>query len=380
MLNRYKRQLKSHWLNIRSKRHPDQLVIFESDDWGSIRTPSLKAFNSLKDQGAVDADWSYAKYDCLASNSDLERLFDLLLGFQDTVGNSPVITANVITANPNFDKIRQHDYSAYFWEPLEDTLQRYPEHNRLLSLWRTGIEGGVFFPQFHGREHVNVARWLRLLQAGDKHVRAGFEHYSFSVTPEKKAEKTSFLPAALDYDHPDDLPLILASLEEGMQQFRSLFGAEAKTFTAPNYTWDTAVEDVMTEQGITIFQSSRVQHYPTPELPQNEKRFHYTGQTATGGARYIVRNCQFEPSTRKFREKELENCLREVALAFKYKTPAVISTHRLNFVGAIDQANADLNLLLFRQLLQQLLQRWPGLKFATSREVFAMDYSSSLTG
>jgi hypothetical protein len=53
-------------------------------------------------------------------------------------------------------------------------------------------------------------------------------------------------------------------------------------------------------------------------------------------------------------------------VAFKMKKPAIISAHRLNFIGTIDQKNRDNNLRQFNRLLKEITQRWPEVEFFTS--------------
>lgn len=50
-------------------------MVFESDDWGSIRMPSREVFDKLKSDGyGVDND-PFLKYDNLAGENDLSGLF-----------------------------------------------------------------------------------------------------------------------------------------------------------------------------------------------------------------------------------------------------------------------------------------------------------------
>lgn len=53
---------------------------------------------------------AYERYDSHASEVDLELLFELLGSFKDFHDMHPVITANALTANPDFDKIRENGY------------------------------------------------------------------------------------------------------------------------------------------------------------------------------------------------------------------------------------------------------------------------------
>ena len=51
-----------------TKRH---IIVFESDDWGAVRMPSLEVFNSLRSKGvSVGDSYGYDLNDTLASNDD----------------------------------------------------------------------------------------------------------------------------------------------------------------------------------------------------------------------------------------------------------------------------------------------------------------------
>ena len=38
----------------------------------------------------------------------------------------------------------------------------------------------------------------------------------------------------------------------------------------------------------------------------------------------------------------VDSCIKEIEIAFKWQKPAVISSHRVNYVGFINQDNADI--------------------------------------
>lgn len=91
-------------LNLANWHTDRKIIVIDSDDWGSIRMPSREVYQKLLNKGyAVDRD-AYNKYDSLASEADLSNLFDVLSRYKDKNGNSPVITANAVMANPDFKK------------------------------------------------------------------------------------------------------------------------------------------------------------------------------------------------------------------------------------------------------------------------------------
>ena len=112
--------LKNHHIN----RH---IVVFESDDWGSIRMPSLKILSYLQNKGIdICRPNDYDRVDTLASNTDLEYLIDTLSSVKDSQGNPAKITLNTCVANPDFVKIEKNGFTEYYYEPFTETLKKYP--------------------------------------------------------------------------------------------------------------------------------------------------------------------------------------------------------------------------------------------------------------
>jgi len=96
--------LAKNYVNFRGWNSNRKLILIESDDWGAIRMPSREVYEDfLVKKIPVDKNY-FTKYDCLESNQDLEQLFHVLSSFKDRKGNHPVITANALIANPDFEK------------------------------------------------------------------------------------------------------------------------------------------------------------------------------------------------------------------------------------------------------------------------------------
>jgi len=101
-----------------------RIVVFESDDWGGIRMPSVAVYNALIKKGLPVQHDHFSRLDSNASSEDLASLFSVLTKHKDGNGKHPVFTFNVTTGNPDFDKIRRHDYTRFFMEPFYETLKR----------------------------------------------------------------------------------------------------------------------------------------------------------------------------------------------------------------------------------------------------------------
>ena len=58
--------------------------------------------------------------------------------------------------------------------------------------------------------------------------------------------------------------------------------------------------------------------------------------------------------------------LRQIAAAFRWKKPAIISTHRVNFVGGINKQNREAGLKELHSLLKTIVKRWPDVEFMST--------------
>jgi hypothetical protein len=63
------------------------------------------------------------------------------------------------------------------------------------------------------------------------------------------------------------------------------------------------------------------------------------------------------------------NCLKEIEIAFRWNKPAVISTHRVNYIGYLVPENRERSLKQLEVLLSSMLKRWPDIEFMTTSEL-----------
>jgi len=83
----------------------------------------------------------------------------------------------------------------------------------------------------------------------------------------------------------------------------------------------------------------------------------------------LSRNGLFEPSLDQNIDW-VDKCLESINIAFRWNKPAVIGTHRLNFIGSIDPNNRDRNLKMFDELLKKIITKWPDVEFISSKDLF----------
>lgn len=346
-----------------------KLVIFESDDWGSIRMPSNQARKRLIQVGAVSSSDPYALYDSLESNRDIQQLTDILTTFRDKNDNYPIFTLNFILGNPDFEEIKRCNYEKYSFKPFYITYKEYPDHSEALDLIKFGIEKKVFESEFHGREHVNVERWLRHLKLQNTHANSAFNENCFFFKTESSLSQGKSIFAAFDLDRHNYATTIKNSLKEGFELFMDLFQKEPKSLIAPNYIWNENVEILAKDFGFSTIQGTKYQNLPVIGDSSYKRVYRYTGKQSSRGLYNTVRNCYFEPSSNLDRNKTVSVALKQIENAFYWNTPAIISTHRLNYLGYLNPKNRETNLELLSTLLGAILKKWPDVEFVSSTEL-----------
>lgn len=368
----YKRNLARIYTNLRGWRTKRKIVVIESDDWGSIRMPSKDVYNKCLTAGYPVDKISFEKYDSLLSEEDLEVLFDLLISYKDMKGNHPIITANSMVANPDFEKIKASEFKEYYYELITETFQKYPKHKNNFALWKKGMEMKVFHPQYHGREHLNVSQFMTALQKGDKDAHFGFSNNMpgcISLNPMPGKRGNAYV-VAMQYNSLSDKQDKLNIYTEGLNLFEKLFGYKSESVIPPNFRWSPDYNQAVYEKGVKYFQGIHTMFEPSLEGNENIRHKYYMGKQNSIGQVFSVRNVTFEPSMFKLRIKDpVDQCLSEMNIAFTMHKPAVITTHRINFVGFIDIENRNRNLVMLNQILSSALRRWPNIEFMTSDQL-----------
>jgi hypothetical protein len=365
----YKEYALRNLSNIPGWRTNRKIVIFESDDWGSIRMPSLSAFEKLERSGLDLRSWDAERYnlnDSLATSSDLEKLFEILSEHKNKHGIIPFFTAVCVVANPDFEKIRESDFEEYYYEPFTETQKRYPGCEGSFNLWKEGIEKRLFIPQFHGREHLNVASWMRALKSRDKNTHLAFNEGLWGFVPDQELLTGIDFQAAFLLGNTDELEYHKRILTDGLDLFEKLFGYRAEYFVPPNGPFNNTLNKILFENGIKYRPASKIQNEPLGN-DKIRKVIHWLGEKDKSGIRYITRNCFFEPNISG--KDWVDSCLNDIKTAFRWYKPAIISSHRVNYVGALNPCNRDNGLSQLNRLLHAILKNWPNVEFMTTTEL-----------
>jgi len=362
------RSIKSHLINLPGWRTNRKIVVFESDDWGSIRTPSKEALKRLKKEGLAVEKCKYMMNDALETPEELFKLYEVLQSVTDSKGRPACFTANTIVANPDFERIKESNYKNYFYEPFTKTYLRTKETENSFAAFQEGMAQRLFQPQLHGREHVNISRWMRDLQNEVEETRLGFDYSMTGISAHITNTHRGSYQSALD-GGVDELMYDPAAISaEGAQVFEKVFGFPSVSFIAPNYVWSKQVEEAMHKAGVKYLQGTTTQRLPSDFGEKRGLKRHYLGQKNRNGQYYLNRNASFEP-TLDGRSNAVANCMKQIRRSFLWGKPAMISTHRVNYIDRLNIENGEKNRVLLRQLLSDITRRWPQVEFMTTDEL-----------
>lgn len=363
-----KQTITNNLINVPGWHTRRHILVIESDDWGSIRMPSKKVYEELLSRGLhVDRD-PYCRYDNLATVDDLSALFEVLQSVKDKNGRNAVLTANAVVANPIFGKIKESGYSEYFYEPFTETLKNYPSHEGVYEMWKQGIDAGIFHPQFHGREHLNVKKWLQALQCGEEATCFAFEKGTFGLTSLVSSSIVTHYMGAFNSCESQDLTFYRQSIIEGLDLFAKLIGYQSESFIATTYTWSPKIEPFLLDAGVKYLQGMVHQKVPLDGgYHFVYKKNNFTGRKSPCGLTYVTRNCFFEPS--QLDVDSVADCMRRISIAFRWGKPAVIGAHRVNFIGNIVESNRTNNLKALATILKHVVKKYPDVEFMSTDEL-----------
>lgn len=347
-----------------------KIVVFESDDWGTVRTTNIEAVKRLILKGIdfVSCDASrYSYNDTLASVEDLSALFKVLSSTRDYNNNPAVFTTLSLVANPDFDAIRNSGFRQYYYEPFTETLKRFPGCEGSFELWKQGISEGIFIPQFHGREHLNIISWMHALENSHPETLEAFNEGMWGYVNSFYDGRKINYQEAFNIHDPSEVIFLETVLKDGLNLFEKLFGYRAKLFVAPNGPFPKVLEKSLADNGILFISQSKIQQEPIG-YGKTRRAFHYLGMKNRWGQVYLTRNCFFEPGS-DIKSNWVESCLYDIKTAFKWNKPAIISTHRVNYIGGLNIENRRKSLMLLNILLQRIKSQWPDVEFFSSDQL-----------
>jgi hypothetical protein len=290
---------------------------------------------------------------------------------RDSSGRPAVFTAYTLCANPDFEKILR-EKTGYRYELLPETFKRCAHespgaYEGAWALWQEGMDQGLLQPQFHGREHINVEMFERKLERRDPVLLANLRVESLAALGPEDGFPGSGFTAAFGVSDVARLERHRTIIVDGLAAFERVFGFRSATFTPPAQQLHPDLYSLVEEQGVlAIDKPLRCKRYLGGGSFKRE--FNKLGRAKGHQHLSVVRNVVFEPTEERGFDP-VEYALAQVGAAFRWRKPAIISSHRVNFCGHIDPKNRRRGLEALRTLLRQIVRRWPDVEFISADEL-----------
>ena len=326
----YRQKLLALWLEPVMT---EPVLIIESDDWGP---------------GPVE------------HADSLRRIIDVLLAHRDATARPAIMTIGAVLAVPDTVAIRAAGYASYRRRMLSD-----PEFLPIKQTLLQGRERGVLAIQLHGMEHCWPGTLLELArEAGEVRnwleTSSGFDTESLPSAVQSRWTDVSALPSC-----PLGETAIRDAVAEETQAFSQCFGEQASVVVPPTFVWSRTVERHWANSGVRVIVTpgKRLTLRDANGKPGGEDKTILNGDRSEDGMIYLVRDVYFEPSL----GHDAKRALDDAESRFSLGRPALLETHRFNFVG--DPAVRDSSLAELDRLLMLARDRYPGLRFMNSCEL-----------
>lgn len=347
-----------------------KIVVFESDDWGMTRTMSKKSLERLKKFFPSNYINVYEEFDSLERNKDVSGLLEVLIKHKTPQGIRPNFTLNNIVANPNFTEIINSNFRNYHYEPFTETLSNYNDSSAVIQTCKEGVAEGVLSIEFHGREHLNINRWMNSLVEGNsllrKAVSEGHIAHSDNYPPSGRRDYLD----AFGFAYKSQFETEESIISSGLDIFKRVWGFQPTSFIAPCYTWHSNIEPYLFKNGVKFIQGNRVQRVPHKNETLEVKRtYNWHGKKHRSGLLSVTRSFDFEPVTAKNKLEYLDKKMFELNNYLSNRMPVVISSHRVNYIGRISERNRDENLNLLDKFLAFIVETHPDVVFLSSAEL-----------
>lgn len=360
----------NHLKNIYGWKTNRKLVVISVDDYGNVRLDSKKAREQMDKEG-LKVFSRFDAFDTLETREDLEALYEVLSSVKDKNGHHAVFTPFALPCNINFEAMAENGYQDYVYELLPDTYEKLSAidpkaYEGTWRLWQEGIEKGLMKPQCHGREHFNLKVFNEKLKSNDHELIAALKNRS-NTSISSTGYSTINYTAAFEFDKFEENSAFENIIDDGLKRFNEVYGYKSLHFNAPGATEHPIIHKYLKDGGIKYMDTPLIKNEHQGE-GNWRKVVNYTGKKNDLGMCYQVRNVVFEPSD-KLNYDPVSYALKQIEAAFFWNKAAIISSHRVNFCGHIDEDNRTLGLARLKELLHKITSKWPEVEFVSSEEL-----------
>lgn len=355
--------------NIQGWKTKRKIVILSIDDYGNVRLDSKKSRENL-DKAGLKVFNRFDAYDTLETKEDLEALYNVLSSVKDKNERHAVFTPFALPCNINFEAMAEEGYERYVDELLPNTYLKLANtdpkaYENTWKLWREGIAEGLMKPQFHGREHFNLRVFEEKLKKNDKELMVNLKNRSYTSISSSGFSTIGYT-AAFEFFNIEENKTFEFIIKDGLKKFEEVYGYPAIHFNPPGGREHPIIHSFLKEAGIKYLDTPLIKNEHQGK-GKYKKVFNWTGKRNKERQIFQVRNVVFEPTHGTI--NHVEKAFKQIKTAFFWHKPAIISSHRVNFCGHIDEKNRKKGLDSLSSLLSKIVNEWPDVEFMGSSEL-----------
>jgi len=251
------------------------------------------------------------------------------------------------------------------------------ERGDFIAKAKEGIAEGIWHPVYHGNTHFNRFKWMELARARNKETISGFRHQISIDTSDG---------SSYEYDPELSSAQQESSISTGIRRFYDVFGYYPKSAIAPTYVWQDRTERILAKYGIKIIQGKNLQEIRRSFFAKvrgkltnwaGRKSYDKPWQISMGDYNpklklyYLKRNVYFEPFGKSDARHGAEGAYRDIVSAWENNEPAVVCTHRINYVYLDDRWISE-NLRQLDLLLSKIQSNHPEAVYMTDRDLIQL--------
>ncbi len=325
----------SVWLVRRELRHclaepvlARPVVVFESDDWGPGGAEHVEA---------------------------LHRLRALLRAYADRAGRHPCFALGVVLAIPEpapadpATPYRRLDLGDERMAALREALAQ-------------GVADGTFSLSLHGMEHYWPASLLAVA-ARNREVNDWLTGPTYALSEHLPSPLQSrWVDASMLPSRPHAPAVVRAAAAEEAARFAEVFAVPPEVYVPATFVWNDDVEAALGATGIKALVTPGRRHVGRAAdgtLVSDGRRYR-NGERLPAGPIALVRDIYFEPAYGHSADTALARILDHA----RRGRPALVETHRCNFIGG--EARRAASLAALAHLLDGIAATLPDVCFVSS--------------
>jgi hypothetical protein len=341
-----------------------KIVVISVDDYGNVRLDSKQALDNMLKAG-LKTQSRFDQFDALENTFDLEMLFEVLSSVKDKNGKHAIFTPFAIPCNIDFEKMSQDNYKTYSYELLPTTFSKLKGYEGTWQLWQEGMKKGLLVPQFHGREHFHLKVFTEKLETKDFELLTSLQNRSLACIS-NSGYKTISYTAAFEFWNFNENESFKSIITDGLNAFEKVFGFKSTYFNPPGGREHPVLHETLANNGIKYIDT-----YPVKKEHLGNDQYktiiNYTGKVNNLNQLFLVRNVVFEPT--EDNRDWVNYSIQQIEAAFRWRRPAIISSHRANYCGQIDESNRQIGIDKLRLLLKTIVAKWPDVEFMAANEL-----------